>query len=322
MGTPFLDVAVRSCGAYPNVSAYPAGDETMEHPILEFYTQPSVMTSAGRYASLFDELPSDMSGLVRIIQHLVVYDVVAPDFYSVIIPDKRQTEIHIRSIEKMLDGIFALDDRPLSVVRSMDKRLAGRCHHFMLFLVAILRAKGIPAPARCGFGSYFNPPFFEDHWVCEYWNATEARWVLVDAQFDDVWCAKLKIDHDILDVPRDRFLVAGDAWVRCRKGEADPAKFGIGFVDLRGLWYIAGSLVRDLAALNKMEMLPWDVWGAQSRPDEELNDGQLAFFDRIAALTREPDASFDGLRRLFEGDERLRVPAIVFNALLNRSEAI
>jgi hypothetical protein len=198
---------------------------TMERPILEFYTQPSAMTSAGRYASLFDELPNNVSELVRIIQHLVVYDVVAPDFYSVTIPDKRQTEIHIRSIEKMLDGIFALDDRPLSVVRSMDKRLAGRCHHFMLFLVAILRAKSIPSRARCGFGSYFNPPYFEDHWVCEYWNACEARWVLVDAQFDDVWCAKLKIDHDILDVPGDRFLVAGDAWVRCRKGETDPAKF-------------------------------------------------------------------------------------------------
>jgi hypothetical protein len=137
-----------------------------------------------------------------------------------------------------------------------------------------------------------------------------------------VWCAKLKIDHDILDVPRDRFLAAGDAWMRCRKGETDPAKFGIGFVDLRGLWYIAGNLVRDVASLNKMEMLPWDVWGAQSRPDEELNNDQLAFFDRIAALTREPDASFDELRRLFEGDERLHVPAIVFNALLNRSEAI
>ena len=72
--------------------------------------------------------------------------------------------------------------------------------------------------------------------------------------------------------------------------KTDPAKFGIGFVNLRGLWYIAGNLVRDVAALNKMEMLPWDVWGAQSRPDEELNDDQLAFFDRIAALTREPDA--------------------------------
>jgi hypothetical protein len=69
-------------------------------------------------------------------------------------------------------------------------------------------------------------------------------------------------------------------------------------------------------------MLPWDVWGAQPRPNETLSDDQLAFFDRLASLTREPDASFDELRKLFEDDERLRVPATVFNSLLNRSEPV
>ncbi|NEQ19613.1 MAG: hypothetical protein F6K28_08495 [Microcoleus sp. SIO2G3] len=43
--------------------------------------------------------------------------------------------------------------------------------------------------------------------------------------------------------------------------------------DLRGLWYIAGEMVRDVTALNKMEMLPWDIWGAIPRPNEPLNDG-------------------------------------------------
>jgi hypothetical protein len=116
--------------------------------------------------------------------------------------------------------------------------------------------------------------------------------------------------------------VAADAWDQCRKGEADPSKFGIYFTGLRGLWFIAGSLVRDVVALNKMEMLPWDVWGAQPRADQALNDEQLAFFDRLAAITRLPDASFEELRRLYEGDDRLVVPATVFNAVLNRSEAI
>jgi len=308
--------------ADPQDEAPRTGAMTVDHHTLEFYAHQSVMTSAGRYAPMFNELPNDVGDLVRMIQHLVVYDVVAPDFYGFTIPKRRQGEIHIRPMEKKLDSMFALDDRPLSVARPVDKRLVGRCHHFVQFLVAMLRTKKIPARARCGFGSYFNPPYFEDHWVCEYWNGTEARWVMVDPQFDDVWRAKLKIDHDILDVPRNRFLVAGEAWMQCRKGQADAAKFGIDFVNLRGLWYIAGNLVRDLAALNKMELLPWDVWGVQPRPNGELNDDQLALFDRIAALTREPDASFSELRRLFEADDRLGVPPIVFNSLLNRSEAI
>jgi hypothetical protein len=220
----------------------------------------------------------------------------------------------------MLEQLLALDDRSLTVARAADRRLACRCHNFARFLVAMLRAKGIPARSRCGFGTYFNAGYYEDHWVCEYWNVTEARWVLVDPQLDEVWRTKLRIDFNILNIPRDRFLVAGDAWALCRTGKADPAKFGI--FDMRGLWFIAGNLVRDVAALNNMEMLPWDVWGAMPHPDQSLQDGQLAFFDKLTALSRDPDTSFDKLRALYEGDERLRVPATVFNALRNRPETV
>src|SRR5262245_50864260 len=131
----------------------------MRHPILDFYAQPSVMTSAGRYASMFSQLPNDVGELVRTIQHLVVYDVVAADFYGFTVPKNRQSEIHFRHLENMVDRLLALDNQPLSVARTVDKRLVGRCRHFMLFLIAMLRAKGIPARARCGFGAYFNPPY-------------------------------------------------------------------------------------------------------------------------------------------------------------------
>ena len=58
------------------------------------------------------------------------------------------------------------------------------------------------------------------------------------------------------------------------------------------------------------------------RPNEPPDDDQLALFDRLAALTRAPDAAFAELRALYEGDDRLRVPATVFNAVLNRPEAV
>jgi hypothetical protein len=46
----------------------------------------------------------------------------------------------------------------------------------------------------------------------------------------------------------------------------------------------------------------------------------LTFFDGIAALTGDPDANFDALRRRFAEDERLRLPKTVFNALRQRDE--
>jgi hypothetical protein len=186
----------------------------------------------------------------------------------------------------------------------------------------MMRAKDIPARCRCGFGTYFNPGFFEDHVVCEYWNAAEARWVLADPQSDEIWRRALKIDYDVLDVPRDRFLIAADAWKRCRAGEADPARFGIVKGELRGLWFVAANLVHEVAALNKVEMLRWDAWGAMPPPNAQLTREQLAFFDQLAALTADPDGSFEQLRTLYENDTRLRVPTTVFNGLLNRPEAV
>jgi len=210
------------------------------------------MTSAGKYAATFDKLPSDLAALVRIVQGLALHEYVA-SAYGVAIPEQRKSESHIRRVERMLERLLAIDSQPLTDARAPEKRLVGVCHHFMLFLVAMLRAKGVPARGhRGGFGSYFNPGYFEDHVVCEYWNATEARWVRVDPQLDEVWRKMLKIDFDPLDVPDDRFVIADDAWTQCRAGEADPLQFGIFRGDLRGLWFIAGNLVHALANLNKL----------------------------------------------------------------------
>jgi Transglutaminase-like superfamily len=290
--------------------------------LLDYYARPGAMTSPGRYASKLAELPRDVGDLVGIVQGLAIHEYAAADFYGFEIPEARRAESHIRSVEQMLEHILRLDGRPLSVPRPPDKRLIGVCHHFMMLLLAILRAQGIPVRGRRGFGSYFNPGYFEDHVVCEYWNASDSRWVLVDPQFDDVWRARLRIDHDVLDVPRDRFLIAGDAWARCRSGVADPSRFGIFKGDLRGLWFVADNLIHDLSTLNKMEMLQWDMWGAMPRPGESLDESRLALFDRLAALTREPDGSFRELRRLFDEDDTLSVPATVYNAVLNRVEEV
>jgi len=287
--------------------------------ILDFYTRPAEMTSDCGHAPMFDELPRDVAALARVVQGLLLHEHWAPG-YGVALSDERRSESHIRPTKRMLDHLLAHDGQPLSVGRPVDARLVGVCRHFTVLLVAMLRAKGVPARARCGFGAYFNPGHFEDHWVCEYWNAAEARWVLVDAQIDELQRAKLNPDFDLLDVPRDRFVIAGDAWAQCRAGEADPSTFGI--FAMRGLWFIAGNLMRDVAALNNMEMLPWDVWGTMIRPDEPLQTDQLALFGRLAAVTRAPDTTFAELRALYEGDERLRVPATVFNSVLNRPETI
>jgi hypothetical protein len=294
----------------------------MKRHDLEFYLQQGPMTEPGRYKALFDGLPKEPPALAAVIQGLALYDVVAGEFYGVDVPKARLGELHLRRVEQRIERLLELDPRSLEITRPPERRVLGRCYQFVLFMVSMLRAKGLPARARCGFGAYFNPPKFEDHWVCEYWNAQEKRWILADPQFDPVWLERLKIRHDVMDVPRTQFLTAGEAWLRCRAGEADPELFGISFVDLFGQWFIAGNLVRDLAALNKVEMLPWDLWGAQPRPGEPLEADRLGFFDEVARITLNPDATFHELRGRYDGDDRLRVPRTVFNGLLERPEVV
>lgn len=288
--------------------------------VLDYYTAQSVSSSPGRHAARFDELPVEPAAVARTVQNLLIYEWVAEPFYAVAIPDERREETHLRTTEALIEAMLALDDRALAEPRSADKRVVGICRHFMLLAVAILRHHGVPARSRGGFGSYFGPGKQEDHWVCEYWDGSEQRWRVLDPQFDDKFVAALGIDHDITDVPRDKFWTASRAWRSCRSGESDPMVFGIEKHEMRGLWFVAGSLVRDVATLNKVEVLPWDVWGAQPAPDTELSQQELTFFDGLAEITADPDANHLEIRRRFAADPGLAVPTTVFNSMLQRRD--
>jgi hypothetical protein len=193
--------------------------------------------------------------------------------------------------------------------------LAGR---FAALLAGLPR--DVPALAAVGQG-YFGTGMFEDHWVCEYLHAGQQRWRLVDAQIDAVQLGWFDIDFDLTDVPRDQFLIGGDAWARYRSGAADPGKFGLSLIGETGDWWIAANLMRDAAALLNMELLPWDCWGVMPGPDDPINPELAALFDRLAALTQDPDAALADLRQLCD-DDRLRVPPEVRNAVRGRLEKV
>ena len=131
-------------------------------------------------------LPKDLARLCEIVQGVLVHRDIAPWLYDLKLTEAQRDDGNTRPLAKMLDRIHALDDRPLTIARDPAHRMPTVCRHFSLMLGGILREQGIPARARCGFGAYFNPGKFEDHWVCEYWNAQQSRWILVDAQMDAI----------------------------------------------------------------------------------------------------------------------------------------
>jgi hypothetical protein len=91
-----------------------------------------------------------------------------------------------------------------------------------------------------------------------------------------------------------------------RKGRIDAALFGVCGTENWGPAEIRGNAIRDLAALNKVEMLPWDEWGRMEASYKgETGADYDEFVDAIAvACASEDQSAIIGLYALDE----LRVP--------------
>ena len=148
--------------------------------LLSYYAQPGPLTDPQSCASWLNDLPADIPSLVKVVQGVMVH-IFWAERYGLSLSDQRKDEVNLRFIPKMLARLAALDDRPLTAPRELERKLVGNCRDHSTLLCSILRWQGVPARARCGFGAYFMPDHYEDHWVCEYWHAAHQRWILVDA---------------------------------------------------------------------------------------------------------------------------------------------
>ncbi|MEV7393784.1 transglutaminase-like domain-containing protein [Streptomyces sp. NPDC091215] len=244
-------------------------------------------------------LPRDPRSLTRIVRGLIVHRMEGERLGYDIPEERLHHDGESRYVREILRILRERKDAPLTEHRSCDQRFVGTCRDFSLLLCALLRATGTPARLRAGYGTYFAEGFHDDHWVTEY-RAADGSWRLADAQ---VAAGLYDVPFDPLDVPRDRFVVAGQAWRACRAGEADPGTFGVwAEPGLRGLWLVRRNVVLDLAARHGTEPLPWDGWGLATLADGPLTGDEQALIDAVAA-TDDP-AGLDRLHR----DPRLAVP--------------
>jgi hypothetical protein len=245
-------------------------------------------------------LPTTPVELCAVAQGLVALPDLAASFG---IPDERHEERSIRPASAILRALCALDDRPLVEERAGNDRVVGTCRHFAVLAGALLRHLGIAARVRCGFATYFEPGRYLDHWIVEYRAPSDDRWVRVDAEI---------LGFDFVDQPEDlaagEFLSGGEAWTLCRQDGADPAHFGVpGYPDNWGIGEVRGNAVRDLAALNKVELLPWDAWGRmEASYDGRTGAAYDALMDRIAETCAGDDGT--ALADLY-GAEDLTAPA-------------
>lgn len=236
--------------------------------LLRFYGTPTATSDLGRKSVLTAELPGDPDGLGGIVRGVLVHNF---QVLGLELPPERLSDMQTVGAERILDNVVRLDPSPLAVERPLQRRMVGFCYHFALLHCALLRHAGTPARVRCGFASYFEPGRWIDHWVVEWWDGK--GWRLNDPQIGRG------------DLSGEDFRDGVTAWSSSR---ADPGRAGsYGNGELWGWDELRGSLINDVAALNKVEVSGW-YWCERLRvepraePHEEL-DTALDVLARLAA---------------------------------------
>ena len=217
----------------------------------DYYRSASSLTELDdEQRALVDAVRADPVQLCAAAQGLLVLPELATGLE---LSPRRLEERNTRPARRILQAALSRDGGALDVPRPLKARVTGTCRHFAVLSCAFLRARAIPARVRCGFETYFQPGRNNDHWITEHWDG--ARWVRIDSEI---------LGFDLLDRPEDladgQFLTGAEAWAAYRAG-ADPMSFGVHSTENWGAAEIVGNAIRDLAAVNKVEMLPWDEWG-------------------------------------------------------------
>jgi transglutaminase superfamily protein len=250
-----------------------------------FYATPSPTTDLSSHEDLVRRFPGTPHVAADWARNVILH--VMDTRRLGLDPDRDQlSTVNVRSAGRILDVVRRLNPAPLERTRPPEARVIGDCHHLAVVVCALLRHAGVAARIRYGFVPYIKRGRYEDHCICEVFLG--GRW----RRFDPG--QGLDIGDELIST----FVTAGDAWAGYRAGRLDVALFGSEdpFVgeDWRGLWYVRDNVVRDFAALCKVELSPCDFWGLMVVPDAERPDSVI---DELARLTETEDAVADRLAR-------------------------
>ncbi|MGW7531251.1 transglutaminase-like domain-containing protein [Amycolatopsis sp. NPDC054798] len=263
------------------------------------YTSPGPFTSLDGVDPLaLESTADDPRGICLPVGELVVQPA---DAQALNLPADRFGENQIRPAGSLVKRLLELDPAPLATAREPAKRVVGTCRHFAVLSCALLRYRGIAARVRCGFATYFQPGQGVDHWITEYWDNSDARWIRLDPEI---------LGQTVVPSPHDlrpgEFLTGGEAWTAYRRGEIDASQFGVHGTENWGPAEIRGNAVKDLAALNKIETLPWDEWGRMTEAYEGKTGADYdVLLDELADVCAADDPA--AVQALYAHKE-LRVP--------------
>ena len=283
---------------------------------VQRYLKTSVYTYAGAYKDFLLSLPNDIPTIGRLVCDQITHPTMYFTEPSSYLEDtffgkfasypkhrfKNEDELYITAVS-MIAGILRLDEAGFTQNRDVTKRITVSCRQASILFSAILKAKGIPCRSRAGYMDFGDTgDSYMEHWVNEYWNSKEQRWVLVDA--DGYYEYENRFGYSQFDLPRRKFVTASEVWLGLRKGTLDKK------IDMFVPDQLQGAceyLFMDFHSLMNNEIF-YSYQPLYLRNGlHSVSESKLCELDLLAELLNNPDENITQIEELWNKNEDLFV---------------
>ena len=284
--------------------------------IYQRYLENSVYTDVGNYKDFVLSLPEDIPA----IGMLICGQITHPSMYftepSSYLEEayygkfasypknrfKNEDELYIAAVA-MIAGILRLDKTGFTKNRDVTKRITVSCRQASVLFSAVLKAKAIPCRSRAGFMDFGDSgDSYMEHWVNEYWDFKENRWVLADV--DGYYEYEQRFGYSQFDLPRRKFVTASEAWLGLRRNTLQKKLDVFSPIPLEG---VCEYLFMDFHALMNNEIFysyqPLYLRGGL----QALCESELQELDSLAELLANPDENMEQIERLWTENEKFTI---------------
>ncbi len=294
-------------------------DKMINKSVLEFYQKTSLYTELGLYSDFAKKLPNDIKTLCLLQRNQIIHPIAFKkkevrnskncfwgDMTQISNMNLLREDDIFPSAISMLSELIRKDPK-YSMNRKAKDKIFVTCRGQALLLVAILKAKGIPARVRSGFASYpSNDGIYWDHWVTEYYNTKNKKWILVDADC----CCNDNLDFDIYNIPENKFLSAAQVWIKVRENNLDSLKIGHAYYSKKKnklTEILTTALFYDFHCLMNDEIIYLHYPKYLKDNNFKLSKTDLKEIDELARLMIEPDKNFKKIYKIWNSKSKFRI---------------
>ncbi|MFC2129619.1 transglutaminase-like domain-containing protein [Bacteroidota bacterium] len=255
---------------------------------LTEYSEHTQRTDPGEYGSLYGDLPASLDSLCSIIKCQLLHPVEAREMGMVL--EEVYIDGQTPTTQDLLEHCCLRDSFGFQDCREQEDRIVVACYHHAMLLASILRSKGIPVRMRAGFSRYYEKQFKIrfGHVICEVWDENANRWIIVDP------------DRQIVDMDKDGFDFACQAWENVRKNKIDleiyTSSVGVG---IKG---IINLLALDASLLLREEKQYWNYANIVLDDIGELADLDgdiIEILDELAHNCSHADQNMDKISEIY-----------------------